>query len=117
MPRWVAQKSKYRNVKVEVDGYVFDSKREAARWGELKILAMAGEIMGLVNQHQNKDQCTFPLHGKDGSVVCKYVVDFVYMEGGRKVAEDVKGMATAVYAIKKKLFIAEYGREWLHRES
>lgn len=118
MPEWKKpRKSKYGAIKVETPDGTFDSRREAKDWGELKIRQMAGEITGLVNQHQAKDQCTFALHGLDGSVVCKYIVDFVYQENGRKVAHDSKGMATAAYAIKKKLFLAEYGREWVHRET
>ena len=41
---------KYGNRKVTVDGVVFDSKREAARYKELKLLQEAGEIKGLQMQ-------------------------------------------------------------------
>ena len=36
--------SKYRNKKTELDGIAFDSKREAERYAELKLLERAGEI-------------------------------------------------------------------------
>ena len=39
-----AAPSKYRNTKTEVDGILFDSKKEAARWLELKALEAAGKI-------------------------------------------------------------------------
>lgn len=114
---WNPRKHKYGAKKVVTEDGTFDSKREAKDWGDLKIRQMAGEIVGLVNQHQNKDQCTFLLHGRDGSTVCKYIVDFVYQENGRMVAHDSKGMSTPVYSLKRKLFIAEYGAQWIHRET
>jgi len=43
-------RSKYRNRKTVVDGITFDSKREAARWQELKLLERAGEITELERQ-------------------------------------------------------------------
>jgi hypothetical protein len=64
-------KSKYRNVKTEVDGIKFDSKKEATRYGQLRLLEKAGLIGNLRLQVQ------YPLivHGvKVGS----YVADFVY---------------------------------------
>ena len=43
-------KSKYRNRKVSVDGITFDSRKEAQRYRELKLLLLAGEIIGLQMQ-------------------------------------------------------------------
>ena len=40
-------KSKYSNKKVLIDGITFDSKKEAKRYTELKILESAGEIINL----------------------------------------------------------------------
>jgi hypothetical protein len=42
--------SKYRAIPTTVDGIRFDSKREAARYGELKLLEKAGHIRGLTLQ-------------------------------------------------------------------
>lgn len=42
--------TKYNNTTVRVDGRLFDSKREAARWQELKLLERAGEITELERQ-------------------------------------------------------------------
>jgi len=39
--------SKYRHRKVDVDGPVFDSQREAAYYGVLKLREQAGEIRDL----------------------------------------------------------------------
>ncbi|WP_416330384.1 DUF1064 domain-containing protein, partial [[Clostridium] innocuum] len=41
------KKSKYGAVKTEVDGIMFDSKREASRYQELRLLEQAGEITNL----------------------------------------------------------------------
>ena len=39
--------TKYGNTRVSVDGMPFDSKREAARWQELRLMERAGEISDL----------------------------------------------------------------------
>ena len=81
--------SKYRAVRTEVDGITFASKKEAARYGELKLLEKAGEINGLCCQ------VSIPLVVNDVQV-CRYVCDFMYhpvVDGKIQgwVVEDVKG--------------------------
>lgn len=88
---------KYRNRKTEVDGFVFDSKREANRYLQLKLLEKAGEIRDLVLQ-----PC-FDLIVQGGKVVGKYYADFQYRAGDKVVIEDAKGVRTAVYRLKKKI--------------
>lgn len=97
------KKNKYGNTKVEVDGITFDSKKEAARYGELKLLEKAGVIEDL------KLQVPFELipSSPDEKAV-KYIADFVYIEDGRTVVEDTKGFKTKDYIIKRKLM------KWLH---
>ena len=103
-----AKQPKYRNVKVTVDGITFDSKREAHRWGELRIAEKAGAIRFL------RRQFTYAIV-IDGVHVCSYVADFVYHEkrdgAWWEVVEDAKGMRTREYQIKKKLMRAVYGIE------
>ena len=41
------RRAKYGNTKVKVDGITFDSKAEARRYGELKLLERAGEITSM----------------------------------------------------------------------
>lgn len=98
--------SKYRNQPVEIDGIRFDSKAEARRYQELILLERAGEIKDLVLQPR------FPIAVK-GKLVCTYVGDFQYWDrsADRLVCEDVKGMRTAVYKLKKKLLQAALGIE------
>ena len=96
--------SKYRNRKTEVDGFVFDSRREANRYLELKILERAGEIENLELQ----PKYDLSVNGKH---ICSYIADFRYQEGGRTIVEDAKGMRTDVYRIKRKLMKAVHDIE------
>jgi hypothetical protein len=64
-------KSKYGNVKTEVDGVLFDSKAEAERYGELKLMERNGEITDL------QLQVRYPIE-YNGALICTYVADFVY---------------------------------------
>ena len=89
-------KNKYRAVKTEVDGIMFDSKREAARYMELMLLQKAGEISRL--ELQPKYDCVV-----NGHKICNYKADFRYFNANGSVVEDVKGMKTPVYRLKKKL--------------
>jgi len=110
MPRG---KSKYKAISCRTqDGY-FASKKELARWEQLKLLQQAGAIKGLTRK---REHCTFPLRGYNGSEVCKYIADYVYVADSKNVAEDAKGFKTDVYKIKRKLFLDNYPN-WVHNES
>lgn len=98
--------SKYRNTKTEIDGRVFDSKREANRYLDLREEQKAGLIREL------KCQVEFELR-VNGMVVCNYRADFSYIRDGKPVIEDVKGFRTKDYAIKRKLMKAIYSIEVL----
>ena len=104
----VPKQSKYGNVKTEGDGVMFDSKREAGRYRELKLLQDAGEISHLVLQPR------YTLVVK-GELIATYIGDFEYrdLRTHDDVIEDVKSSATKtpVYRIKKKLMKALYGIE------
>jgi hypothetical protein len=103
-----AKPRKFRNTPTEVDGVRFDSKREAARWGELRLLERAGEISDL------KRQQPFPMK-VNGQHVCNYLADFVYRDhAGKVVVEDVKSPVTRkdpTYRLKAKLLKACHGLE------
>ena len=95
--------SKYLNKKTECDGVVFDSKHEAARYKELKLLLSAGEISDLRLQVPYELMPATKLNGETFRSI-KYVADFVYKtKDGLEVVEDAKGMKTDVYKMKKKL--------------
>lgn len=97
--------SKYHAIKTEVDGYVFDSKKEAARYSELKLAEISGDISDLELQPR------FPIIINE-TKICTYIADFRYKErDGKEIVEDCKGMRTAVYRLKKKLVLAVHGVE------
>jgi len=95
-------RQKYGAVAVTVDGHRFASKAEAARYRVLKAREDAGEIEGLELQPR------FPLV-VNGERVGVYVADFRYREKSEMVTEDVKGIRTPVYRLKKRLVKALYG--------
>ncbi|MBN1114444.1 MAG: DUF1064 domain-containing protein, partial [Oligoflexia bacterium] len=61
-----ARKNKYKNVKTTVDGITFDSKKEADRYSELKLLERAGKIKDLILQPKFE---IIPAYEKDGKKV------------------------------------------------
>ena len=103
-------RSKYNNKKIEVDGITFDSRREANRYKALKLLEKAGEISNI--ERQKRFELIPKQTDAKGITVraCCYVADFVYTDKeGRQIVEDVKGMRTDVYKIKKKLMLYVHG--------
>ena len=119
------RRQKYGNTKITVDGIQFDSKREAARYQELKLMERAGVISFL--QRQTKFQLIPEQHAPSNAVYtkgprkgqrkpgklleheCSYIADFCYIQNGETVVEDAKGYRTEVYRIKKKLMLERYG--------
>jgi len=93
--------TKYRAVKTEVDGIIFDSKKEAARYKELILLKKSGVISHL--ELQPTYDCVV-----SGKKICRYRADFRYFDKKGCVIEDVKGYKTPVYKLKKKLVEALY---------
>lgn len=98
--------NKYRNIKTVVDGVTFDSKKEARRYSELKLLEKARQIYGLDLQPQYLLQV-------NGEKIGVYKADFRYIDRStvpnKIVVEDCKGVKTPVYRLKKKLVKAIYG--------
>ena len=117
--------NKYGNRKITVDGHVFDSLREARRYQQLVLLLRAGRIKDLELQKEYElvpaqfeetnevySRGTRKGEKKRGKCIEKSVVykaDFSYMENGNLVVEDVKGMKTKEYIIKRKLMLNKYG--------
>ena len=99
---------KYRNVPVTVGGVKFHSQKEADRWAELKLLEQAGKIESLSRQRPFP-LCTF--RGGEFVKVAIYVADFCYAEDGKVVVEDCKGYRTALYKLKRRWMLAQYGIE------
>lgn len=89
--------SKYGNKPVVIDGIRFDSQKEGDRWCDLLLMQKVGVISDL----------------HDGKKIrpIQYVADFVYNEGKQQVVEDVKGVKTQEYKLKKKMMLYQYGIE------
>ena len=94
--------NKYGAIKVKLDGYVFDSKLEAARYKFLRELETAGAVSD-IEVHP-----PFPCF-VEGKKICLYKADFRYKNAqGEEVVEDTKGIQTDVFKLKKKLVEALY---------
>ena len=119
--------NKYGNKKVVIDGEVFDSKREAYRYMDLKLLEHCGAIKDLRRQvtyellpvQREKSTKVYkkgrkkgqPIEGKIIEKAVNYIADFVYIDSatGKEVVEDAKGMRTKDYVIKRKLMLYIHG--------
>ena len=113
------KRNKYSAVKTVVDGYTFDSKREAAVYAELKLRERAGEI-SCVKVHP---QYRFEKDDPDGLPVLiqKYKADFSFLELAHAQGEepywvervvDVKSPVTAKkldYIRTRKMMRAWFG--------
>ncbi|SRR5258708_2120446 len=90
--------NKYRNKSTTIDNLKFASLKEARRYEELKLLLHAKKIDHL------KLQPPYPIVVA-GKYIATYYADFQYtnLETGKETIEDVKGVKTQVYRLKKKL--------------
>lgn len=109
-----SKRLKYGNKKTCVDGVVFDSRKEADRYRELRMLEKAGIVSDL------KLQQRFEIVPKAGGNKRArfYIADFTYSEDGKRICEDVKSPITRqnpVYTLKKALFLWQYP-DWVFRE-
>ena len=103
---------KYHNKKTVADGIKFDSKLEAERYEQLKILERAGVIRDLELQPSFELIPSFRKNGKTWRRTL-YKADFRYIlaEDDSYIIEDVKGstsVITDVFRLKQKLFEYKY---------
>lgn len=117
--------TKYGSKKITLDGIVFDSRKEANRYCELKLLARSGKISNLELQkvfelipaqyeetgevYTRGEKKGQPKRGKCLEQAVTYKADFVYEENGKTVVEDTKGFKTKDYIIKRKLMLYIHG--------
>lgn len=96
--------TKYRAVRTVVNGIAFASKAEATAYQNRLLLQQAGDISDLELQPK------YPLV-VNGQKIADYIADFRYKLNttGAVIVEDVKGVRTPVYKLKKKLVKALYG--------
>ena len=103
---------KYHNKKTVADGIKFDSKLEAERYAQLKILERAGVIRDLKLQPEYELIPSFRKNGKTWRRTV-YKADFRYIlaEDDSYIIEDVKGsteVITSIFRLKQKLFEYKY---------
>lgn len=123
--------NKYNARKIVIDGQEFDSRKEASRWQELRMLQKAGIISDLRRQvkfvlipaqyegsseiYQKGPKKGQTKRGKLIEHECAYICDFAYRSTAtdRTVVEDVKGCkyskAYDIFVIKRKLMLERYG--------
>ena len=89
--------NKYRNKPTYIGKIRFASKSEAARYQVLKLCEAQGAITDLQLQPTFK----FPMG-------FSYRADFAYTLKGKQIVEDVKGIETDVFKLKKKCFAYFY---------
>ena len=104
------KKHKYSAVKT--NGY--DSKKEAKKAAELKLLEKVNVISNLREQVPYILCPAQYVKGFNGKEICarremKYIADFVYIRDGVEVVEDSKGFRTAEYKKKANLMRRIYG--------
>lgn len=101
--------SKYGAIKTTIDGITFDSKREAERYSELKLLERAGKIKDLKTQPRFTLLEGFKKNGKTFKPI-HYTADFMYYDNELKqsIVEDVKGFAARDFSLRVKMFESKY---------
>ncbi len=111
--------SKYHSKKITRNGVTFDSLKEYRRFCELSLLERAGAISEL--KHQVPFELipaqyeTYERYGKNGNRLkdgqkcvekaITYIADFSYIEDGKRIVEDVKGIKTKEYILKRKMML------------
>lgn len=101
--------SKYHAKKTECrHGHLHDSKKEAQRCNELHLQQCGKQIKDLQTQVRFELLPSLKRHGKTIERKVDYIADFVYIRNGHKVVEDVKGMRTDAYKLKRKMFRHRY---------
>lgn len=94
---------KYGAQRMTVDGITFDSKKEARRYQELRLMERAGQIADL------QRQVVIELEGRAGPLLTRtgrqmrITVDFAYVDRktGLTVFEDAKGLPTRDYEVRR----------------
>jgi len=108
------QVPKYKNKKTVVDGLKFDSKLEARRYEELKLMERAGAITDLKVHPKFKLSCgdkpiLVKSKGYPNGRRATYTADFSYLRGDELVVEDTKGMDTSESRLRRAIVEAQYG--------
>lgn len=113
--------AKYHSRKITREGMTFDSVKEYRRFCELFLLERAGTIRNLKRQVKYvlipaqrafTNEIDKKGNFKKGKLLereCAYIADFVYEQDGKIVVEDVKGVRTKDYILKRKMMLFFHG--------
>jgi hypothetical protein len=96
--------NKFRAIKEECPrGHLHDSKSESRRCADLCAL----ETTGVITHLEQQPEYLVTLNDKP---ICKYRADFRYRmaDSGLLIVEDVKGLCTPVFNLKRKMVEAAY---------
>lgn len=105
-PKSRGTKNKYNAVKQTYKGYSYHSQAESRYAMYLDSLLKKKEIKGW--QKQKKIE----LYGENKSKICNYYIDFVVEHNdGKTEYVEVKGMETATWRLKWKLFKDKFGKD------
>ena len=114
-----SKKHKYNAKRVKLDEIVFPSQKEANRYAQLSLLQKGGvisclemqkEFLLIPAQFEHQEFADDPKRrGRCLERAVKYKADFSYVENGKLVVEDTKGVRTPEYVIKRKLMLLVHG--------
>lgn len=98
----IRQGNKYGSTSHEYAGRVYHSKAEAGYAKDLDLLVVAGEVRDWTPQYK------IDLNA-NGKHICTYIPDFlVTLPDGSQELHEVKGYATEIYRLKRKILEATY---------
>lgn len=103
-----APTSKYRNVRVEHQGEKFDSKAEFAVYQRLQKQEQLGVIRELTRQVSFELAPRAIVAGRPKRALT-YRCDFTWLQDGKRIVADVKGVLTQAYIIKRHLMVTVHG--------
>lgn len=103
------KRNKYNSLPTTIDNIKFHSKKESARYVQLKLDEKAGLIKDLKLQVPFELIPKMVINGKTERAI-KYVADFTYYDPENNyIVEDVKGMITDIFKIKYRLMKQVHG--------
>ena len=111
--RRAAYRTKYHNRPTTIDGIRFDSASEARRYAQLRLMVQAGEIT-MLRVHPVYNLVDGFTRGNGERIrPITYEADFEYQRPGQRPAvEDVKGVETDVFKLKRKIFQQRYDAQY-----
>jgi hypothetical protein len=102
----MSRRNKFGAKRTIVDGITFHSKAESERYKVLRSKQANRQVQELTLQPSFVLWTVGSL--KQPVKLCTYKADFMYREKGKWIVEDYKGTKTAMYNMKRKMFLLQY---------